>query len=100
MLCAPLLEKPSIAQRQVLCACDSEPQSRAVDPLCRPLQLCEVSNRRLIHNAMPFAVAPFAAPLLVTKCGHQSNRPEHLRERVSVCDLGLRLHPMLMSIFP
>ena len=55
-----------------------------IDPLRRPFQFREVANRRLIHDTMSFAVAPFAAPFLISKRRHQPKRLEDLHQRFSV----------------
>jgi len=98
MFCTPLLEKASIAGRQVGRAVNTQPFGSAVDPRRRSLQLRVVTNRRLVDDAMALIVRPLAAPLFIAKCFNQPQRLENLRHHIAVGHLGFRLNAMLVRI--
>jgi len=62
---APLLEKTSIAQRDVGRPFDAHLSRAPVNPLRLAFKFSEYTDRRFIDNAMAFAIGPLAAPFLV-----------------------------------
>jgi len=99
MFRTPLLEEPSVAERNVLRPLNPEPRRRLVDPLRASFQFGEVSDGRLVHDAMAFTVVPFSAPLFITERGDQPERAKDIHQSISVGDSGLRFDTVLVGIF-
>ena len=98
MFAPPCFKQASVAQRHVLRVRDPQRRSDPVDPLRAPLQLGKIPDRSFIHHAMPFAVAPLAAPLLIPESRNQAQRPKHSRQCITVGDFRLGFHAMLVCI--
>ena len=97
LLFAPLVEQPSIAQRDVFFPIDAYPGGGAVDPFGRAFQLGVVADGRFVHHAMALAVGPLGAPFFIAEGGHQAEGEKNLLQRRAVGDFGLGLDAVLVA---
>jgi hypothetical protein len=99
LLLPPQVEEPAVTERQILRLRHANSSCDAVDPLRRAFELGKISNRRLVDYAVPIALLPLGAPLLVAERRNQSERTKHLGQRVAVGDFGFRLDAVFVAVF-
>lgn len=94
----PLLKEPAIAEGDVLFCGDAESGGGAVDPGWRSFEFSVVANGGFVDDAVPFPVAPLAAPFLVTKGADQAQGEEDLFERGTIGDFGFGFDAVLVGV--
>src|ERR1700761_4503889 len=100
MLFPPLIEEPSIAERQVFARLYAETRRHAIDPLGFALKLGEIADGRLVDYTVPFPIAPLGAPLFVAKRFYQPERAKDSGQCISIGHDRLRLDAVLVPVFP
>ncbi len=99
VLLTPQIEKPAVAQGQIIGRGHAQVGGGAINPFGRALKLGVVTDGRFIDDAVALAVLPLGAPFLVAERGHQSQRTEDLGQGVAVGNFGFSFDAMFMAIF-
>jgi len=99
LLLAPLVEKPAVAEGDVMLRGNAEALGDAVDPIRGPFQFGEVADGRFVDHAMAFAVVPLRAPLFIAERRGEAERAKHRGQGFAIGDLGFRFNTVLVGIF-
>src|SRR6516165_7588238 len=74
----PEIEEAAVTERQIRRTIHGEASSCSIDPLRRAFQFGVIADRSLVDHAVSFAIAPLAAPLLISERGYKADRLKQL----------------------